>query len=44
MEKKKMKPYELPSTEPTIVEEPFVMFGTLDLDETKRYTYADYLT
>jgi len=45
MEKEeKTKPYELPSTEPTIIEEPFVMYGTLDLDESKRYTYADYLT
>ena len=44
MEKKKMKEYELPSNEPNIVEEPLVMYGTLDLDETKRYTYADYLT
>ena len=34
-----------PSQEkPNIVEEPFVMYGTLDLDESKRYTYADYLT
>ena len=45
MEKKKTKSYEYPPTEPkNIVEEPFVMFGTLDLDESKRYTYADYLT
>ena len=28
----------------TVVEEPFVMYGTLDLDESQRYTYADYLT
>jgi len=42
MEKEKIKSYELPSTEPNIVEEPFVMYGTLDLDESKRYTYADY--
>ena len=44
MKKKKTKSYEPPSTKPTIVEEPFVMYGTLDLDESKRYTYADYLT
>ncbi len=43
-EKATPKPYELPSTKPTIVEEPFVMYGTLNLDKTKRYTYADYLT
>ena len=44
MEGKKIKPYKQPSTEPCIVEEPFVMYGTLNLDESKRYTYADYLT
>jgi len=45
MEKKKTKTYEYPATEPkNIVEEPFVMYGTLNLDESKRYTYADYLT
>jgi len=44
MEEKKAKPYELPSNEPTIVEEPLAIYGTLDLDESKRYTYADYLT
>jgi len=44
MEKEKIKPYELQPTKPGIVEEPFVMYGTLDLDESKRYTYADYLT
>jgi Uma2 family endonuclease len=26
------------------VEEPLAMYGTLDLDESKRYTYADYLS
>ena len=36
--------YELSPSKPNIVEEPFVMYGTLDLDESKRYTYADYLT
>ncbi len=44
MEKKKGKTYPLPEEKPTIVEEPFVMYGTLDLDESKCYTYADYLT
>ena len=44
MEKKKIKPYDTTPPKPSIVEEPFVMFGTLDLDESKRYTYADYLT
>ena len=44
MEKKKTKSYDLPSVKPDIVEQPFVMYGTLELDESKRYTYADYLT
>jgi len=45
MDEKDAKPYELPSEESvTIVNEPFVMYGTLNLDESKRYTYADYLT
>ena len=44
MEKGKTKPYEEAATEPRIVEEPFVMYGTLNLDISKRYTYADYLT
>ena len=44
MGKKKAKPYDVPPHEPMIVEEPFVMFGTLKLDESKCYTYADYLT
>ena len=44
MEKEKKKMQEMQDTQPSIVEEPFVMYGTLDLDETKRYTYADYLT
>jgi Uma2 family endonuclease len=38
------KSYELPPPKSYTVEEPFVMYGTLDLDESKRYTYADYLT
>ena len=44
MEEEKTKPYKTPSIKSNIVEEPFVMYGTLDLDESKRYTYADYLT
>ena len=44
MEKEKTKSYESSSDKPTIIEKPFVMYGTLDLDESKRYTYADYLT
>ena len=42
--KEKTKPYESPPNEQNIVEEPFFTYGTLDLDESKRYTYADYLT
>jgi Uma2 family endonuclease len=44
MEKKKVKPYDATPPKTNIVEEPFVMYGTLNLDESKRYTYADYLT
>ncbi|MDR1369248.1 MAG: Uma2 family endonuclease, partial [Dysgonamonadaceae bacterium] len=44
MEKKETKPYKIPETNSPVVEEPFVMYGTLDLDESKPYTYADYLT
>ena len=45
MEEKAAKPYDLPPDKPkNVVEEPFVMYGTLNLDESKRYTYADYLT
>ena len=43
-EEEKTKPYELPPTKPNTVKEPFTMYGTLNLDESKRYTYADYLT
>ena len=32
---KKTKPYKLPPTEQGIIEEPFVMYGTLNLDESK---------
>ena len=40
------KPFRHTLTEekPTIVEEPAIKYGTLNLDVTKRYTYADYLT
>ena len=44
MEKKETKPYGSPPDKPNRVEEPSVMYGILDLDETQRYTYADYLT
>jgi Uma2 family endonuclease len=45
MEKYKyIKPYDPSSTESKTVREPFVMYGTLNLDESIRYTYADYLT
>ena len=43
-EEEKTKEYEFPPEKPNIVEEPFVMYGTLNLDESIRYTYADYLT
>ena len=36
--------YELVEEEPTIVEESFIKYEPLNLDLTKRYTYADYLT
>jgi Uma2 family endonuclease len=41
---KKITHYELQEEEPTIVEEPFLKYETLNLDTSKRYTYADYLT
>ena len=44
MGEEKTKSYELHTEKPNIVEEPFVMYGTLELDESMRYTYADYLT
>ena len=44
MEKEKTKAYEILPEKANIVEEPFVMYGTLNLDESLRYTYADYLT
>ena len=42
--KGKNQPYEFQEEDPTIVEEPFIKYPALDLDMTKRYTYADYLT
>jgi Uma2 family endonuclease len=42
--KKKTTKYELKEENPTIVEEPLFNYPALDLDLTKRYTYADYLT
>ena len=42
--KKKNQQYELQEEDPTIVEEPFIRIPTLNLDLSKRYTYADYLT
>ena len=41
---KKETLYKFAELEPTIVEEPFIKYETLNLDATKRYTYADYLT
>ena len=42
--KEKTKFYETPPIELNYVGESFTVYGTLDLDETKRYTYADYLS
>ena len=42
--KKETTKYELQEEKPTIVEEPFMPLPTLNLDLSKRYTYADYLT
>ena len=44
MENEKTKSYEMTSTKAFVVKEPPAMYGTLDLDPSKRYTYADYLT
>lgn len=46
-ENKKVKNYEIKESETMKVSEPVALYGNnfvLDLDETKRYTYADYLT
>ena len=42
--KKKTTKYEIREEKQTIVEEPFMPLPTLNLDLSKRYTYADYLT
>ena len=46
MEKENRKPYAFTSPRQYVASEPFGMYGALDLnlDKTKRYTYADYLT
>ena len=44
MEKEETQSCNYAEPQPTAVREPFVMYGTLNLDESKRYTYADYLT
>jgi Uma2 family endonuclease len=36
--------YKFSEEKPAIVEEPFIKYAPLHLDESKRYTYADYLT
>jgi Uma2 family endonuclease len=42
--KKKTIKYEFSEENETFAEETFMQFPVLDLDLTKRYTYADYLT
>jgi len=44
MSTKKQQQYKFSAEKPTIVEEPFMRLPTLNLDLSKRYTYADYLT
>jgi Uma2 family endonuclease len=41
---KKSVTYEFSEEKPTIVEEPLFKYPALNLDFSKRYTYADYLT
>jgi len=41
---KKTIQYEFSENEELVVEEPFIKYAALNLDESKRYTYADYLT
>ncbi len=44
-EKRDLKEYpEIENDEQLTAREPVVLYGPLDLDETKQYTYADYLT
>ena len=44
MEKEKTKLYEADASTTNKVEEPVVAYGTYNIDASKRYTYADYLT
>ena len=44
MDKKKVKPYNITPPQTGIVEEPFIKYVTLNLDESKQYNYAEYLT
>jgi len=41
---KKTTVYGFTEEEPIIVEEPLIRYNSLHLDQSKRYTYADYLT
>jgi len=44
-EEKKVKEYpEKKEEKSNIVEEPLALYGTMELDESKHYSYADYLT
>jgi Uma2 family endonuclease len=36
--------YKIAEEKPTVVEEPLIRYETLNLNPSKRYTYADYLT
>ena len=44
MEKEENKTYEPLVEKQSVVKEPSAMYGTLNLDESIRYTYAEYLT
>jgi Uma2 family endonuclease len=46
MMRKKKKPitYKFSEEKPTIVEEPLIKYAAIHLDNSKRYTYADYVT
>ena len=43
-EKEHTKPYEMASKTTDVVKEPVAAYGTVNLDKSMRYTYADYLT
>ena len=43
-QEKKPFQYEIPEEKPNTVDEPLIKYETLNLDHSKRYTYADYLT